>query len=153
MIYACQAQLQRAETDVLAVYCSDHRIQAGVREFLDDHLGLRANYDSLVVPGGPQCLVEVDTLPKFAWASRKWSRALIGLHSLKRMILIAHHDCGWYRWLADYQPPRSPVRRGQEEDLRAALRALSQLNPDLSVELFYAGWDSSGAMTIESVTS
>ena len=153
MAYRCKSGVQLAETDVLAVYCSDHRLQAGIREFLDENLDLRANYDSLVVPGGPQCLVEVGALPKFAWAGRKWSRALIRLHSLKRMILIAHHDCGWYRWLEDYQPLRNPVRRGQEEDLRAARRALSQLSPDLAVELFYAGWDSSGAMTVESVPS
>jgi hypothetical protein len=153
MAYQCKSAVQLAETDVLAVYCSDHRLQAGIREFLDENLNLRANYDSVVVPGGPQCLVEVGALPKFAWVSRKWSRVLIQLHSLKRMILIAHQDCGWYRWLDDYQPSRTPVRHGQEEDLRAAAKALSQLAPDLAVELFYAGWDASGAMTIESVPS
>jgi len=153
MAYRCSSGVQLAETEVLAVYCSDHRIQAGIREFLDENLDLRANYDSLVVPGGPQCLVEVDGLPKFAWSSRRWSRALIRLHSLKRMILIAHHDCGWYRWLEEYHTPRTPVRRRQEEDLRSARKALSQLSPEVAVELFYAAWDSSGAMAIETVPS
>ncbi len=151
MAYLCKSQVQLSETDVLAVYCSDHRIQAAVREFLDVNLDLRANYDSLVVPGGPQCLVEFEALPKFAWVGRKWSRALIRLHSLKRMILIAHHECGWYRWLEDYRPSGNPVRSTQENDLRAAGRALGQISPDTAVELFYAVWDANGAMTIETV--
>lgn len=138
---------------MLAVHCSDHRIQAGIREFLDETLDLRANYDSLVVPGGPQCLVEFEALPKFAWTGRKWSRALIQLHSLRRVILIAHHDCGWYRWLEDYRSARDPVRRRQEDDLRTAGRAVCQLAPGLAVDLYYAAWDADDVMTIEAVPS
>jgi len=136
---------------VVAVHCSDYRFQAGIREFLDEGLGLRANYDGLVVPGGPQCLVEVDTLPKFAWAARKWSRMLLQAHSLKRLVLIAHQDCGWYKWLEQWQPTRGAVRRKQEDDLRAASRAALQLLPGLSTDLFYAGWNDAGAVTFEAV--
>jgi hypothetical protein len=151
MNYVCSSKVQQAATDVLAVYCSDHRIQAGLREFLDESLNLRANYDSIVVPGGPQCLVEFDGLPKFAWAGRKWSKALIQLHSLKRMILVAHHDCGWYRWLEDHRRSLEPVRSRQEGDLRAAKRSLSEVCPGLAVELYYAGWNADDALTIEAV--
>ncbi len=151
MNYVCSSRVQRAHTDVLAVYCSDHRFQAGVREFLDQKLDLRANYDSLVVPGGPQCLVEFEGLPKFSWAARKWSRVLIDLHSLKRMILVAHHDCGWYRWLEDHRHSHDPVRRRQEDDLRAAKRSLSQISPGLAVELYYASWNADDALIIEAV--
>jgi len=153
MAYVCASPAQQAPTEVLAVCCSDHRIQAGVREFLDGNLNLRANYDSLVVPGGPQCLVEFEPLPKFGWAGRKWSRTLIQLHSLKRVILIAHHDCGWYRWLVDYRSSRGSVRHWQEEDLRAAKRAVSRLDPELAVDLFYAAWGTDDVMTIETVPS
>lgn len=152
MGYRCASRVQKADTDVLAVHCSDHRIQAGIREFLDERSGLGANYDALVVPGGPQCLVEVGALPKFCWVGRKWSKALIQLHSLKRLILIAHQDCGWYRWLEDYAPSSDPVRRRQEDDLRIVKRNAAQLTPGLVVDLFYAGWDAADAMTIEAVT-
>ncbi|HEV2423733.1 MAG TPA: hypothetical protein VGZ29_02785 [Terriglobia bacterium] len=153
MAYRCKSGVQLAETDVLAVYCSDHRIQAGVREFLDESLNLRANYDSLVVPGGPQCLVEFESLPKFAWVGRKWSRALIQLHSLKRLVLIAHQDCGWYRWLEDYHSSRDSVRRRQEDDLKEAKQGASRLEPDLTVDLYYAAWNADDAMSIDSVPS
>ena len=152
MTYRCQAQLQRAQTETLVIHCSDYRFQAGLREFLDEALGLRASYDSLVLPGGPQCLVEVPALPKFAWASRKWSRALIDLHGLKRLVLIAHQDCGWYKWLAQWEPAAANVRQKQEADLKAARQAANRMDSELSVALFYAGWDSSDAVAVESVS-
>lgn len=152
-MYRCQSRVQNAATDALVIHCSDHRFQAGVREFLDEALGLRANYDSVVVPGGPQCLVELAALPKFSWASRKWSRTLIDLHRLKRLILIAHQDCGWYKWLAAWNPLSVPVRQKQEEDLRTAKRTAGQMARDLAVDLFYAGWDSEEVVTVETVAS
>jgi hypothetical protein len=149
--YQCQARVQRTETEVLAIHCSDYRFQAGIREFLDEGLGLRANYDTLVVPGGPQCLVDLAALPKFAWTGRKWSRILVRLHALKRLVLIAHQDCGWYKWLAQWEPTRVPVRHQQEEDLRAAKRTACEFASGLAVDLFYAGWDGDDAVVVETV--
>lgn len=152
MTHQCQSRLQRAQTDTLVIHCSDHRFQAAMREFLDETVGLGANYDSVVVPGGPQCLIELQALPKFAWASRKWSRALIDLHGLKRLVLIAHQDCGWYKWLAQWEPAAANVRHKQEADLRAAKQAANRMDPELSVDLFYAGWNPSDAVVVESVS-
>ena len=150
-MYRGRSQFGKEETEALAIYCSDHRLQAGMREFLDEALGLRANFDSLVVPGGPQCLVELDALPKFAWAARKWSRALIRLHSLKRLVLVAHRDCGWYRWLEEVRPAKGSLRQQQEEDLRAAKRTACRWSPGLAVELFYTGWDDAGSFVVDGV--
>src|SRR5712692_4982039 len=95
--YQATTTVKRTDTDVLVVHCSDHRFQSGIREFLDRGLGLGENYDLLIVPGGPQCLTLAEYLPKFAWASTKWFRYLVENHELKRLILIAHQDCGWYK--------------------------------------------------------
>jgi hypothetical protein len=149
--YRCRSEIQRVETDVLAIHCSDYRFQAGLREFLDEGLKLQASYDALVVPGGPQCLVELGTLPKFSWASRKWARLLVRLHSLKRLVLIAHQDCGWYRWLEESQPAQLPVRQRQEADLRTARRVAGDLGSGLAIEMYYAGWDDGGIVTLDAV--
>jgi hypothetical protein len=149
--YRSRCQLQRGEAEVLAIHCSDHRFQAGIRDFLDEGLNLRANYDCLVVPGGPECLVELETLPKFSWVSRKWSRTLIRMHSLKRLVLIAHQDCGWYKWLEEWHTIGASVRRKQEEDLRTAAGLARQLHPELTVELFFAAWDDGDAVTVDRV--
>jgi hypothetical protein len=136
---------------VLVVHCSDRRIQAGLNEFLNKGLNLHSNYDLLVIPGGPQCLTLIEYLPKFSWASWKWFRYLVETHSLKRLILIAHQDCGWYKALPLHLHTVSDPRHRQEEDLRRARTVLTKEFPDLRVELYYAAWDPSDRVTVEAV--
>lgn len=149
--YCSASKVNRTETSVLVVHCSDHRFQAGLYEFLNQSLNLQHNYDLLAVPGGPQCLTLAEYLPKFAWAGWKWFRFLLEAHSLKRMILIAHQDCGWYKSLPPHLQPASDPRHRQEEDLRRVKRALAKDFPELSVELYYAGWDVSDQVSIDLV--
>ncbi len=143
-----------APTHTLVVHCSDHRIQAGLQEFLNTHLGLANNYDLLAIPGGPQCLTLVEYLPKFSWAGWKWFRFLIEGHDLKRVVLIAHQDCAWYGSLPLHLHSSPEPRGRQEEDLRRARVALRGEFPNLAVELYFAGWNSDGGrMTIEPVSA
>lgn len=147
------SRLNRADTDVLVVHCSDHRFQAGLYEFLNLKLNLNENYDLLVLPGGPQCLTLVEYLPKFSWAGWKWFRFLVDAHHLKRLILIQHQDCGWYKELPFHLHSSTEPRLRQEEDLRRARHVLATEHPQLSVELYYAGWDSNDQVTIETVAA
>ena|SRR3990172_3402676 len=150
--YESSAKVNHAETDVLVVHCSDHRFQAGLHEFLNGGLHLNGNYDLLVIPGGPQCLTLVEYLPKFSWAGWRWFRFLVEAHHLKRLILIAHQDCGWYKGLPFHLHASSEPRQRQEEDLRRVRRALGQDFPGLRVELYYAGWEASNQVTFEAVS-
>jgi hypothetical protein len=131
--YQASSKLNRIETDVLVVHCSDHRFQAGLYEFLNLSLNLNENYDLLVIPGGPQFLVE--------------------RHELKRLIMIAHEDCGWYRELPFHLHASSEPRQRQEEDLRRVKRALARDFPELHVELYYAGWDANDRVTVEPISA
>lgn len=140
---------EQKPTPVLAVHCSDHRFQLGFRQFLDERLGLAGNYDALVIPGGPQPLLPMDSLPKYAWVTRKWLRFLVRAHGLERLVLIAHRDCGWYKWLAEQQGTvRDPERR-QKQDLRHLRGLLASDLPKLLVELYFAGWDAGGRVTVD----
>jgi hypothetical protein len=150
--YKPSSKVNRADTDVLVVHCSDHRFQAGFYEFLNLELNLDENYDLLAIPGGPQCLTLVEYLPKFSWASRKWFRHLVEAHAPRRIILIAHRDCAWYKSLPFFLHSASEPRQRQEEDLRRARRALTEDFPGSNVELYYAGWDSNDRVTLEVVS-
>jgi hypothetical protein len=151
--YQSSSKINRADTDVLVVYCSDHRFQAGLHEFLSHGLNLQDNYALLAIPGGPQSLTLVEYLPKFSWVSRKWFRFLAENHHLKRMILIAHQDCGWYKSLPFHLFGSSDPRRRQEEDLRKARQALAKDFPELGVELYYATWDAEDRVSVEAVSA
>lgn len=146
------SKVKRDDTEVLVVHCSDHRFQAGFHDLLNLKLNLDENYDLLVLPGGPQCLTLVEYLPKFAWAGWKWFHFLVDAHDLKRMILIQHQDCGWYKELPGHLHSSSEPRLRQEEDLRRARHALARDHPELSVELYYAGWDSNDQVIVDAVS-
>jgi hypothetical protein len=151
--FQASSKVQRDDTETLVVHCSDHLFQAGIHEFLNQSLALQQNYDLLVVPGGPQCLALVEYLPKFAWAGRRWLNFLKDAHELKRMILIAHQDCGWYKELPLHLHTSPEPRLRQEEDLRRVRHALLKEFPELSVELYYVGWDVSDQITVEPVSA
>ena len=144
--------LRPEEVEVLAVYCSDRRFQVGFQEFLNHTLKLDGNYDLLVLPGGPHCLTLVEYLPKFAWAGWKWFRFLVDSHNLKRLILIQHQGCQWYTTMPLHLHSSSDPRERQVEDLRRARATLAKERPELSVELYYAGWDATQHVTIEPVS-
>ncbi len=152
---SCQLTSKRNETDpdVLVVHCSDHRFQAAFHEFLNQKLNLGENYDLLVLPGGPQCLTLVEYLPKFSWAGWKWLRFLVDSHGLKRLILIQHQDCAWYKDLPLHLHSSPEPRGRQEEDLRRIGHALAKERPELALDLYYAGWNASDEITLDTVTS
>lgn len=150
--YLATSKINRADAEVLVVHCSDHRFQAGMREFLNEGLKLGENYDLLALPGGPQCLTLVEYLPKFAWASGRWFRFLVENHELNRLVLLAHQDCGWYKSLPLHLHSSAEPRQRQEEDLRRAHRSLMREFPHLQVELYYAGWDANDQVTVEPVS-
>jgi hypothetical protein len=151
--YVATSTVNRADTEVLVVHCSDHRFQAGIREFLDQGLKLNENYDLLIMPGGPQCLTLVEYLPKFAWAGGRWFRYLVENHELKRLILIAHQDCGWYKSLPLHLHSSAEPRQRQEEDLRRAHHSILKDSPELHVELYFAGWDANDRVYIDSIAA
>lgn len=149
--YVSTSKVERASTEVLVVHCSSSRFQAGMSDFLNQGLNLHSNYDLLVIPGGPQCLTLVEYLPKFSWAGWKWFRFLVENHELKRLILVAHQDCSWYKDLPLHLHTVSDPRQRQEEDLHRAKAKLTKEFPHLHVDLYYAASDSSGRVTVEAV--
>src|SRR5574340_576598 len=138
--YQPASPLNRTDTDVLAVHCGDHRFQAAFHEFLTQ-ASPGGNYDLLVIPGGPQSLTLVEYLPKFSWSSWRWLGFFVESHDLKRLILIQHQDCAWYKNLPLHLHDSPEPRARQEQDLRRVKIALAKEFPQLSVELYYAGWD------------
>jgi len=145
------SQIQRAVTDVLAVHCGDYRSQGAFHEFLSQSLGLQENYDLMVIPGGPLSLTLFEYLPKFSWSSWKWLRFFVEQHEVKRLVLIQHQDCAWYKTMPLHLHASPEPRERQEQDLRRVREAMKKDFAQLSVALYYAGWDSSGRVMVEEV--
>ncbi len=116
------------------IRCSDHRLARACEDFVEDTL-LIPDYDLLVVPGGPQFLSALNYMPKFLWAGQRWMRFLIDAHEVKRVVLITHQDCGWYKRLHGMNEDHADR---QKADLLDAAVHLRELDPALRVDCFYA---------------
>jgi len=116
------------------LHCSDPRYQPHFQEFLKTGLGL-AHYALICVPGGPQCLVLTDYLPKFAWAGWRWVKVMEKVAQPERIILIAHDDCRWYLSMGFATDP-SKLRDRQIADLKAAQARLAE-EYKTPVDLYY----------------
>jgi hypothetical protein len=150
--YKLDSLLKGGRTDVLAIHCGDYRLQAAFNEFLNRSLNLDGNYDLLVIPGGPLSLTLTEYLPKFSWASWKWLHFFVKQHEIRRLVLIQHQDCAFYQTMPLHLHDSPELRARQEQDLRRATTALRKELPELSVELYYAGWDATDHITIEAIT-
>ena len=119
----------------LAVYCSDGRFTDAVEDLLRS-LG-EARLDTLTVPGGP-ALLDLDTASfSELEAIRSAASFLIRGHRIKRVVLLAHEGCGFYRERMRHVAQEHVAAR-QREDLARAAAWLRLTHAELSVDLYYA---------------
>ena len=149
--YQLESRLRRGETETMIIHCGDYRFQTAFYEFINHSLNLNGNYDLMVIPGGPLSLRLFEYLPKYSWASWKWLRFFFERHGIRRLILIQHQDCAWYQTMPAHLHQHSELRQRQEQDLRSIKTTLKKDFPMIAVELYYAGWDSSERITIDSI--
>jgi hypothetical protein len=122
--------------EAIVIHCSDPRFRRHFQEFLESHLKV-SSYGLVAVPGGPQFLTLTEYLPKFSWVGWRWVKFLFDVARPRRVILIAHHDCLWYRDGRFWQGRLSLYER-QIRDLRAVRQALLERFSGVTVELYFA---------------
>jgi hypothetical protein len=117
-----------------AVYCSDGRYGEQMDEFLHEGLGL-PRYDRVATPGGAACLARASAAYYEKESLEKQLRFLIEAHELRKVVLIAHQDCGFYRqlWLGDIS-----MASAQEKDLALAAERIRTYAGALEVEAYFA---------------
>lgn len=117
------AHYRAAHPDTLALYCSDGRFTRAVED-LCSALGAD-RIDTVTIPGGPGLL----DVGKLALSDRatiaKSLDFLIKGHQIKRVVLVAHAGCGYYR---TRYPRKSAaeIEATQRSDLATARAFLSR---------------------------
>jgi hypothetical protein len=129
---------------VLVVHCSDPRFQPHFQDFLRTGLGLDS-YALVAVPGSAHLLTLTEYLPKFSWVGWRWMTFLSGLVQPRRVILLGHDDCRWYR------DPRFHHLHGgsdeaQHDDLRRVRAEIAGRFPAASVETWFGRLDGNQAV-------
>jgi hypothetical protein len=132
------------ETEALVVHCSSARFGGQFQKFLSEGLRLR-KYSVVAVPGGVQALTLIEYLPKFAWAGWRWVKFLSDLEKPRRIVLIGHEECAWYRDLR-FRRHAAPARERITGDLKRVAEDVSERFPQACVEAYYASY--AGGQTV-----
>jgi hypothetical protein len=119
----------------LAVYCSDGRFTKAI-EFLLSELG-HDRLDTLTIPGGAALLDLTSSSLDGVAVMRKSATFLIKGHHIKRVVLIGHEGCGYYKAGFPYESPEA-MRRRQINDLERAAKWLLGEHEGLRVDMFFA---------------
>ncbi len=135
MVYHSPAPFDENRIHAAAVYCCDGRFGEHFDDFLHNALKL-PRYDRFALPGGPGCLAGHFLASKEEEALMAQLRFLIRAHSLKRVVLIAHQDCGFYLHQLHISPFR--IESQQREDMAAAIRRVNSIASGLTIEAFFA---------------
>jgi len=135
--YEASAPWDAARPDTLVISCSDGRWRASTQEFVEHHLSAASHADQVMVPGGIEPLTLLDLLPKDFNFLRRRLETLVETHGTRRIVAIAHEDCGWYR-RRRVGPVAVDLRERQLLDLKRAAARLRSMFPDVVVETWYA---------------
>jgi len=128
---------------VMVIACSDGRWRSQTLDFVTNELRLDPHFHMVEVPGGIEPLTLLDLVPKDFNFLRRRVHMLVQLHSIRRLILIAHQDCGWYLQ-RKIGPPTTDIRPRQIADLRHVRARARDLFGDVTVETYFASLDRDG---------
>ena len=110
------------QCETLVVHCIDYRLQGFLNEWLESNLPAKS-YDRVSIAGGVKDIFYIMGQVDVA----------VRLHSITRVLLINHEDCGAYGNTGNYERHKA--------DLEEAKRKVQALFPNLDVELFYLHLD------------
>lgn len=108
--------------ETLVVHCIDFRLQVFLNKWLESNLPAHS-YDRVAIAGGVNDIFYV--IGQVDVAAR--------LHSVEKVILINHEDCGAYGKAGNYERHKA--------DLEEAERKIEALFPNLDVETYYLHLD------------
>ncbi|MCS7279324.1 MAG: hypothetical protein NZ530_04620 [Thermodesulfobacteriaceae bacterium] len=102
----------------LVIFCSDERFVQATLDFLKKDLGVETS-DLVVIAGGPAFI------PKQESSLIERLNLLIYAHQIKKVILISHENCGYYK---HHHPNLSSetLEKLQIEDLKKSLIFLKE---------------------------
>ena len=114
----------------LVIFCSDERFIKANMAFLKNSLEIQTS-DLMVLPGGPVFIIndEPDLMERL--------KILIDAHKIKKIILISHSDCGYYKKKFENLSEEDILEK-QMGDNQKAINRLEKLFKDISINVFHA---------------
>jgi hypothetical protein len=136
-MYQSRCEWREDRSPTLVIACADGRWRDHIEDFAAHALKIDAAYDLVMVPGGAEPLALADLIPKDFNFLRRRLEMLVRSHGTRRVVLIAHENCGWYRE-RKIGPFTVDVKARQLADLRQARMRIQEWFGGVSVETYFA---------------
>lgn len=135
--------LAGGHTDALLLSCMDFRLMDDVERYMSGR-GMADKYDHIVLAGAALGA----TTNKFpAWNKTFWQHLdiAIKLHSIHKVIVMDHRDCGAYKVVLGEDFAKDPAKETtvHSKQLRTLQKAILKKHPKLEVELLLMALDGS----------
>ncbi|CAG1008974.1 hypothetical protein PHYC_03636 [Phycisphaerales bacterium] len=124
-----------ARIHAAAIYCSDGRVGEHFDDFLHNGLNL-PRYDRVALPGGAACLAGHQQAHLEEQGVIDELKFLVEVHSLSRVVLIAHEGCAFYTTRLGLTPPRLELM--QRADLVRAAAFVHRVTGIDHIEAYFA---------------
>jgi hypothetical protein len=95
--YVAELPWDAARPETVVITCVDGRWYRHFQEFVRVHLHSGSCTDFMAVPGGIEPITLADDVPKDFNFFRRRLESLVAAHGTRRIVVIAHQDCAWYR--------------------------------------------------------
>ncbi|GEM_PF-428587 len=134
-------------TDALLLTCMDYRLTDDVADYMQHERHMDKKYDHVILAGAS---LGANTAKYPAWGTTFWEHlaTAIKLHSIHKVMIMDHRNCGAYKLLLDKDFPEdaSPAQLKEEtrvhkEQLDLLAKAVHAKYPDLEVETLLMGLD------------
>lgn len=125
----------KLQCDVLMLSCIDYRFPHLICDYLDAR-GLIGNYDIFTLPGASlgACCPEY---PHWNKAFEEIIELAIGLHSIKKVIILNHEECGAFQKLRGVPDKKSDEIVMHKEQVAITQAWLEKKFPQLDYEFLY----------------
>jgi hypothetical protein len=128
-------------TDALLLSCMDYRLMDNIEDYMSGR-GMRDKYDHVVLAGASLGAV-TDKYP--AWNKTFWEHLdiAITLHSIHKVIVMDHRDCGAYKVILGPEHAKDPkVERDTHATQLAKIKTMiAAKHPKLEIELLLMSLD------------
>ena len=122
-------------TDALLLSCMDYRLVDETERYMTNR-GLRDKYDHIILAGA-SLGATTDKYP--SWNQTFWDHldVAIKLHSIKKVIILDHRDCGAYKVILGEDFSKDPVKEKlvHTDKLSALANIIKSKYPELEIEL------------------
>lgn len=128
-----EGQMEKHHCSTVVIGCIDFRFREANDAFIEEALGEK-DFDTLNFPGGGKNFVEES--PERESFVRAIEKVCVGLHQVKRLVLMNHWDCGAYGGSKHFHDAAAEEST-HVQDLEKAKEFLQERFPDLEVVIAY----------------